>query len=63
MGRKRAGLTYLLRNILLETKRLKEWLRNINPNIILQASGDYRIRRYNGDDLGFIQDHSLRQRK
>ncbi len=45
-GRKRTGLIYMLRNILWKlghwkTKKLKEWLNSVNPDVILFASGDY----------------------
>lgn len=45
-GRRRTGLIYMLRNILWsighwKTKRLKEWLKTVNPDVILFASGDY----------------------
>lgn len=46
LGRKRTGLIYMLRNTLWKlghwkTKKLKEWLKSANPDVILFASGDY----------------------
>lgn len=45
-GRKRTGLIYMLRNTLWtighwKTRRFKAWLKSVNPDVILFASGDY----------------------
>ena len=47
-GRKRTGLIYMLRNILWKlghwkTRKFKEWLNSVNPDIIMFASGDYEF--------------------